>query len=237
MIIKKIIKKIIPTKLKNRLNDFRISNISNCKPIEETFTNIYKTNYWDSKESLSGGGSEKVHTRFLVKELEIVLKQFQIKSMLDIPCGDFNWMQVLDFKRINYTGADIVSDLIELNRINYSEENKKFINLDLTKDKLPKVDLIFCRDCLVHLSNHNIYKALINIKQSNSKYLLTTSFLNLDKNKNIVTGGWRKLNFQKPPFNFSKPMYFIDEKCMEKGGLYLDKSMCLWEVNKIKIPL
>ena len=58
--------------------------------------------------------------------------------------------------------------------------------MDLINDDLPKVDLIIVRDCLVHFSNKDIFKAIENIKQSKSKYLLVTTFSDLKKNENIV---------------------------------------------------
>ena len=57
--------------------------------------------------------------------------------------------------------------------------------MDLVNDELPKVDLIFCRDCLFHLPNDMILKALENIYKSKSKYLLTTTFTDNIPNKDI----------------------------------------------------
>ena len=57
-----------------------------------------------------------------------------------------------------YIGADIVTELIKINNDKFKTTHNKFIDLDLTTGKLPKVDLIFCRDCLVHLCNEDIFK-------------------------------------------------------------------------------
>jgi hypothetical protein len=46
---------------------------------------------------------------------------------------------------------------------------------DLTRDPLPKVDLVLCRDCLVHLSFDDIYESLDNLRRSGSMLLLTTT--------------------------------------------------------------
>ena len=101
---------------------------------------------------------------------------------------------------------------------------------------MPKVDLIFCRDCLVHLSYKQIYKALVNIKRSKSKYLLVTTFAKTPKNKDILTGEWRKLDFRLSTFNLQDPFAIIDEKYTAKGDKYADKSMGLWRIEDIKIP-
>lgn len=37
-----------------------------------------------------------------------MLKKYSIKSILDIPCGDFSWMKKIELDGIEYIGADIV---------------------------------------------------------------------------------------------------------------------------------
>ena len=83
---------------------------------KELFTSYYKNNTWAGVESLSGPGSDYEQTKFLVPELEIMLNDLNIKSMLDIPCGDFNWMKNVDLSLINYHGADIVDNVIISNK-------------------------------------------------------------------------------------------------------------------------
>ncbi|MFC4721197.1 class I SAM-dependent methyltransferase [Geojedonia litorea] len=235
MRLKTTIKRIAPKPILNLYKS--ITRKSEHKTISQTFNEIYTTHYWDSDESISGAGSDLIHTQTLIKELNKLLKQYDINSMLDIPCGDFNWMRKVDLNDINYIGADIVPDLIKNNILMYEQATIKFQTLDLTSDPLPKTDLIFCRDCLVHLSIKNIYKALVNIKKSKSRYLLTTSFVKHSKNRNIKTGAWRKLNLMNSPFYFSKPLTVINENYTKKGELDKDKSMCLWEIKSLKIPL
>lgn len=92
------------------------------------------------------------------------------------------------------------------------------------------------RDCLVHLSLENIYNSIKNIKASGSKYLMTTTFPEHPVNFDIQTGDWRPLNLQIKPFNFPKPLILINENCTELNGRFRDKSMALWEIDKIELP-
>lgn len=234
--MKVLLKKILPNWLISFIKLKRRKNVFKNKQIKETFTYINESKYWTSEESVSGDGSELEVTHELRHKLDDLLKNKNIKSMLDIPSGDFNWMQKINLENIDYIGGDIVENLIKSNNQAYKSDTINFDVLDLTSSSLPQVDLIFCRDCLVHLSYKDIYKALVNIKKSESKYLLTTSFYRCNENKDIITGQWRKLNFTIFPFNFKEPLQVLDENYTKKGYKYSDKSMCLWNIKDISIP-
>jgi len=198
--------------------------------LREIFTSIYQhPTGWGSSESKSGTGSELSATLKLRNELSFLFLKYKINSILDIPCGDFNWMSQMDLSEIKYIGADIVKELIESNRIKYP--NFEFHALDITSDDLIKTDLIFTRDCLVHLSNENIFKAVENMKKSGSRFLLTTSFTSFCENQDITDGGWRPINLTLPPFNF-KPIYLINEMFNSAE----DKSMLLFDLKNLYNP-
>ena len=231
--MKELIKMLTPAWLLNWQRDIKMARFKNKTP-QEVFTEIYNTNQWRSAESISGTGSEIVQTQTLISDFEKLLKDLNIKSVLDIPCGDFKWMQKVNLSGVNYIGADIVADLIANNTKTYgNNSNIQFKVLNLITDKLPLCDLVFVRDCLVHLCYDDILKALDNIKASGCKYLLTTTFVKHHANYNIITGAWRKINLQIKPFNLPEPMQIINENCTEINGAFSDKSMALWEINKL----
>jgi hypothetical protein len=203
---------------------------------EAVFTEIRRQKRWGDGDSVSGTGSDLQQTSVIRNELPALCRRLSIDSMLDIPCGDFYWMRQVDLSGIDYRGADIVPDLIDENR-QYENANVHFSNLNLIRDPLPKVDLIFCRDCLVHLSFADAISALNNIVVSGATYLLTTTFTGRDKNKNIVTGDWRTLNLERSPFSLPTPLVTINEGCTEDGGIHADKSLGLWKVEDIKRAL
>jgi hypothetical protein len=136
-------------------------------------------------------------------------------------------------ENIDYKGFDIVRSVIKENNKKYKKPNVNFYYSDIINSELPKGDLMFVRDCLVHFSLKDIKKSIFRIKQSKSTYLLSTSFVNLEKNTDIYTGDWRPINLEKEPFNFPKPIIIINEKCSEMDGIYSDKSICLWKINKL----
>ena len=200
--------------------------------MKEIFTGYYKCNYWGSNESASGSGSELDKLKVIKEALPEILSSINTKSLLDIPCGDFNWMKTVDMTGIKYIGADIVEELITDNAKKYKDIEFKVLNI--CESELPKVDVIFVRDCLVHLSNADIYKALNNIVNSGSGYLLTTTFSRHKKNKDIKTGFWRPLNLQRKPFNFPAPEILINEGFSKRFGRHSDKSLGLWKISTIE---
>jgi SAM-dependent methyltransferase len=197
---------------------------------KDIFAQIYKQNLWGSKESGSGPGSQINTTKKIRKILPQIWKKYSIKTFLDIPCGDYNWMKEVDKTGIEYIGADIVKHVIANNNKTYKAPNACFKVLDATKDNLPKVDMIFCKDCLQHLSYENVWKVLRNFKRSGSKYLLVTSYPLTLKNWNILDGDHRPLNLQKAPFNLPKPQLKILEI---KIYSQIDKTMYLYKLDDL----
>ena len=201
--------------------------------IKYKFTRIYHTTQFGGKVSVSGPGSDLIQTKIILPEIALLVKELNVKVFLDAPCGDFYWMKNLEIGLEKYIGVDIVADMIRKNQQNYGTKIREFITRDIIKDELPKVDLILCRDCLVHLSLRDIFSAIKNFKRSKSTYLLTTTFSQHLKNGDIVTGDWRPLNLQLSPFNFQKPIKLINEGYPECG--YPDKSLGLWKIEELVI--
>lgn len=199
------------------------------KPLAEVFTTILQENVWGSPETPSGLGSELDATAAVRRELPELLKRHGVRSVLDIPCGDGGWMAEVDLD--GYVGADIVAELIERNRQRFP--GRRFVVLDLTKDPLPLVDLVFCRDCLVHLSYANIGHAIANLRASGARWLLTTTFPGRGANVDIADGDWRPLDFQDEPFRWPQPLEVLNENCQEEGGAYTDKSLGLWRISDL----
>lgn len=236
--MKKFIKRILPSGLSDYIS--KLNYRGKQSPfkglgVQEVFSHIYKTNYWGHTESVSGAGSSVVGAQTIIEALSDLFNRLNISRVLDIPCGDFNWMQQVDLTGIDYTGADIVPDLILENKKRFEQEALRFEELDIISDKLPAADLVLCRDCLVHFSFRNIFDATENILRSGSKYLMATTFLKHKLNYDIVTGDWRPLNLEKPPFNFPKPIDFVQESHdTELGRRTKIKGLGVWKISDLK---
>jgi hypothetical protein len=198
--------------------------------IEERFDDIFHFNGWACAESLSGPGSSLAATARIRHALPGLVQEIGARSILDIPCGDHHWMQHVPLDVDRYIGADIVAGLIEQNRQRFATDRKTFLQLDLTRDPLPAVDLVFCRDCLVHLSLAQIQLALKNVVASGAKFLLTTHFPGIDRNADIATGKWRPLDFCQAPFCLPPPLRILHED--QPPGGAAAKTMALWAPRK-----
>ena len=201
------------------------------RSLAETFAYIYDTNLWGA-DSRSGIGSNPDATYRLRIALPALLRTLNARVLLDVPCGDFGWLSKADLDLDEYIGADIVPAIVERNRTHYAGDGRgrRFVQRDITADPLPAADVVLCRDCLVHLSNADIFLAFENVKRSGGRYLLTTTFVELEANTDIASGDWRPLNLQKPPFDLPAPLAVVLEGCTEEGGAYADKALALWEV-------
>ncbi len=200
-------------------------------PLEGRFDRIFRRNLWGAA-SRSGIGSELASTASLREQLPGFLATLRVRSLLDVPCGDFSWLSTVDLPA-DYVGADIVADLVAANERRFGGPGRRFVRLDLTTDPLPRADLVLSRDCLVHLSFGNIGRALANIRQSGADYLLTTTFLEHDENRDVEDGDWRLLNLERPPFSLPAPDAVLVEGCTEGEGAYADKALGLWRVSRL----
>ncbi len=180
------------------------------KTLSQKFLIINKINYWSDSESVSGPGSNKKNTKKLVSNINKIIKNYNIRSIVDAPCGDLNWMKNLLYKQnVKYVGIDIVANLIRLNKKKFSSNNISFYRSDITSKIMPDCDLLISRDFLFHLSYKDIKKFIKNLLKSNIKYFLTSNHSHPRhkkkfENKNIISGDFRKINLFDNPFNFEK---------------------------------
>lgn len=199
------------------------------------FTRIYRRNEWGNAESVSGLGSTRERAAAFRDDLLALLRRLDTRVLMDAPCGDFNWIEEVAGSVERYVGVDVVPELIEHNLRHHAREARTFLCLDVTRDPLPRADVVLCRDCLVHFSTADVRAALRGFRDSGSRWLLTTTFVDRSENPEIRTGGWRPLNLQAAPFRFPPPLDVIDERCLHSGGIYRDKRLALWELASLPV--
>jgi SAM-dependent methyltransferase len=206
---------------------------SRGRHLQEIFSRIYLDNLWGAPESVSGPGSSLEETQAIREQLPLLLRQFGITSMVDAPCGDCYWLSRIDLGLSRYAGIDIVPELIARNRQRLARPGVEFMVKDVCRDPLPRADLILCRDCLIHFSFHYISRTLRNFQSSGSTFLLATTYSGLAVNHDILSGQWRPIDLELPPFALPKPLHVICEKECEWGGLRLRRNLGWWRLGDV----
>lgn len=198
------------------------------------FERIETTNLWGAATSVSGLGSEDPATAAIRDALPGLLQRLGARSLLDAPCGDAGWIGRMKLD-LDYTGIDIVPSLIKANRrrVADGELSGRFLVADMTRDALPRADVVLCRDCLVHLSFDNIARAVARLRDSGARFLLVTTFPEWESNRDCEDGDWRALNMEKAPFDWPAPHVLINERCEEGSGGWRDKSLGLWQLDQL----
>lgn len=187
-------------------NLFFITPIRADKSTEEIFAQIYSDKVWGANAQgigWSGPGSTIENTIIYREFIQDFLKTYHIASVVDLGCGDWSFSRSISWEGIDYTGLDVVSSLIERNRMEFESENIHFYKLNAIEAQMPKADLLICKDVFQHLTNDDVLKI---IKQLGKyKYCLITndvysSTLTSD-NREIARGDYRPIDLTKPPFN------------------------------------
>ncbi len=172
---------------------------------EGIFTHIYESGLWGKNtngKGHSGLGSILKNVKAYVFYLEEFLKKEGIRSVVDLGCGDWSFSQYLNWNDIEYTGIDVVKQVIKENQKRFSASNIRFMHADGSKRALPSADLLICKDVLQHLPNQEI--ALILKECAKFKYCLFTNDapeVATDSNQETYRGGWRPLDLTQPPFS------------------------------------
>ncbi len=203
------------------------------------FKEIYDNNLWLSLESKSGTGSTLEATKEIRPWLSAMWQKYDIRSLLDYGCGDFNWMKEIHIDLDWYMGLEIVDDLVRYNIEKYQSVNTAF---ELFTPEIFDVclkegyDAILARDVLVHFSDKHVNEFLQKVANSNIKYMFATNFLGKGHNNDIQTGWWRDMCLMNPPFNLNNPIetvicYSEPFTITEAQGERHDKTLSMWEVK------
>lgn len=214
----KILKKIARS-ISKRLSPNR--DRLNSRDRATVFSAIYADKVWTvgtSNESLSGDGSTMQATVATRATLTRIIQAHGVRSFLDAPCGDFNWMRHLPMPGVRYTGADIVQSVVDENNRLFASEQRRFVRLDLVEQVPEAHDLVLCRDCIMHLPNADVQRLLANISASGSKFMLITVHPRLDRNDEIDrVGGYRGVNLRLPPFGLPEPIECVPDGSSDRA--------------------
>lgn len=105
---------------------------------------------------------------------------------------------------VSYIGYDIYEDLISFHAKNNSNNNRKFIKLDIFNDRenIENSDLLICKDVLQHWDDESVVNFISWLTCSKKfQYILITNCRSEFGFSTVgTTGGWRGLDDQHPLF-------------------------------------
>lgn len=176
------------------------------------FRRAYREARWggEGQGFHSGPGSVGLTAERYAARINRFIADHGIRSVVDLGCGDFRVARRLISDRIDYTGIDVVDELVAANNARYGSNKVRFACLDITQDPLPSADLCLIREVLQHLSNAEITKILQAVKQY--RYVIYSDYQPVPSsdfvaNRDIVHGHdtrlWKNsaVCLDHPPFN------------------------------------
>jgi SAM-dependent methyltransferase len=189
------------------------------------FSQIYANGAWVMREnqgSLSGVGSTQAATRELSAQLSDFLREVACRRLVDIGCGDFNWMHTVqgDF---DYVGIDVVPQVIEQNTARYANARRRFLCGDATRGPIESGDVALCREVLFHLSFEDGLKLLRNVQAAGFKYILFTTDKSVWFNSDIRSGDFRRINLLRSPYGLPLPLRELADDKVSKG-----RALAVW---------
>lgn len=185
--------------------------------LEYIFTKIYSSSTWamGQNDSKSGLGSSNNWTVFIRKYLPQVIRDKNIKSMIDTSCGDWFWMKTIKESLPFYLGIDIVQPVIVENKNLYENDKIKFLHSDFLSylKTLPdkSVDLVFCRHTCEHLPTAYNLDFIEEVKRVSTYLLLTTHLTStVNKNLQIPHDSYRPVNLNLQPYVSELNNYYVE---------------------------
>jgi len=180
-------------------------------PKDRAYAIVYQFNVWGSDVSRSGTGSDfwSPEARLAVTALEAVVDAFGVRKVIDCACGDATWMVpyfVARHPEIDYTGVDIVPEVIEQNRQRHP--GVEFLALDLAESPLPVgADLVFSKETLNHMSLPDAQNALRRFVATGARYLLTNVHEGAENEEGYAKTCYTTYvhyDYELPPFNMRR---------------------------------
>lgn len=169
--------------------------------IEAVFSKIYADDSWGRG---SGPGSNPDVLADYRAFLERIVRLNDIRTIVDVGCGDWQFSRFVNFGDAQYLGLDLVDSVVAANNAAYGSDRVDFKRAPADPNDIPAGDLIIMKDVLQHLPDEQImvYREII---RSKFRYALITNSrrkgddpVNID----IQPGEFRCLALNAEPYLF-----------------------------------
>jgi SAM-dependent methyltransferase len=149
-----------------------------------------------------------------VVTLQKFLQDYEVGSVVDLGCGDWQFSRLIDWGEIEYLGLDVVASVVDTNTKLFATDAISF-ETTTVGEPLPSADLVVCKDVLQHLPLPIVTDYLVEFRQR-YKHILITNDVYPDSATNAET----------PPGASSRAIRPDLEPFSEKCTLVLE-----WEIR------
>jgi len=130
--------------------------------VQEVFTKVYRDGLWGGEPGtfFSGPGSNEESAKPYADFVLQFMAERNIKSVVDLGCGDFRVGRLITASGVSYIGVDVVEPLIAENARRDGSPAVQFQCADITSEALPEGELCLIREVFQHLSNAQVSAVL-----------------------------------------------------------------------------
>lgn len=200
--------------------------------MEESFTKIYDKKIWGGG---SGTGSKMSrNNQKYIDVLQSVLDGYEIKTVCDVGCGDWEFTQHIDFGDRKYLGIDCVKSVIEANKIKFKRKNVKFEHRVIGDSYIPEgYDIVIIKDVIQHWTDEDIINYFTKIVKNNKLVFCTNGFKFMrDQSKNKLKKRDIRNQYRYHPVSLDKyPLSEFSDYCLMSQN-YHAKQMNLFKYSK-----
>lgn len=143
----------------------------------------------------SGPGSQPQNTSKYIKFLNSFIRENNIKSILDVGCGDWQLMSMVDLSGVRYKGIDVSPVAVSL------AKSKAPLGTDISTGSIEDIyesfDLVHIKDVLQHLEFSECRRILEIISTRHKSALVVNE--HPGASNDIQNGQYRPLNISGEP--------------------------------------
>jgi hypothetical protein len=198
----------------------------------EIFSKIYENCEWGNNKNsnyrgTSGEGSDvdyNIHT--YVPFLKNFIEQYDIKSVVDLGCGDFRCGRfIYDALDVTYQGYDAYEKVVNYNKSTHPEAKYTFNHLDFynNKESIQGGDLCILKDVIQHWTMDEIYIFMDYLTTSKKfKYILLCNCCNQTQDNPDNTGRSIPLSIKYLPLKKYAPIKLFNYNTKEVSVIVCD---------------
>lgn len=176
--------------------------------ISEKFEEIYSLDEWTHG---SGPGSIRKFNVPFLEYITQILREHNVRTIVDVGCGDFQMFTQFDFRPARYLGLDVAGSVVERNQRKFGNFDVRFAIMPTNLSDLPEADLYIIKDVLIHLDNKTSVEIALSAVSKSNYVVFVNNVSNdaMDYNREIGIGDFRPVDVSLAPFDLEVIQHFV----------------------------